>query len=269
MDRLVRGQVNRSAAEIYEDFFVPSLFEQWATVVTDAARIQAGDRVLDVACGTGVLTRTAAHRVGPTGWVGGLDMNEGMLAVAARKAPGIEWRHGQAESLPFESASLDAVVCQFGLMFIEDRTRAVQEMWRVLRPGGRAAVAVWDRLEHAPGYAAMAALLRRLFGDDAAEGLVAPFNMGDASRLKALFDAAGFPHAQMTTRQGTARFPSIEDWVRTEVYGWVLGDVLSEAQVVQLLAEAERALAQFADAEGRVAFAAPAHILWAAKSSEE
>ena len=265
MDHLVRGQISSRAAEIYEDFFLPALFEQWADVVADTAGLHAGERVLDVACGTGVLARTVARRVGATGWVGGLDVNEGMLAMAARKAAGIDWRHGQAESLPFESASLDAVLCQFGLMFIEDRERAVQEMRRVLRPGGRVAVAVWDRLDHTPGYAAMAALLQRLFGDDAAKGLHTPFNMGDAAELQALFVTQGFPNAQITTRQGAARFPSIEDWVRTEVYGWVLADVLSEAQVAQLLTEAEQVLARFADAEGRVSFAAPAHILWAAK----
>lgn len=267
MDQLVRGQVNHRAAEIYEDFFLPALFEQWADVVADAAQIQAGDRVLDVACGTGVVARAAAHRIGATGWVGGLDINEGMLAVAARKAPGIEWRHGQAESLPFESGSLDAVTCQFGLMFFEDRARAVREMRRVLRPGGRVAVAVWDGLDHTPGYAAMVTLLQQLFGEDVAEGLRAPFTMGDADALRALFVTAGLPNAQVTTRPGTARFPSIEDWVRTDVYGWVLADVLSEAQVGRLLVEAQQALARFADAEGRVAFAAPAHILWATTES--
>jgi ubiquinone/menaquinone biosynthesis C-methylase UbiE len=101
--------------------------------------------VLDVACGTGVVAREAARRVGPAGAVAGLDRNEGMLAVARRMAPGIAWRHGLAEALPFPDGAFDAVICQFGLMFFEDRGKALGEMWRALRPGGRLAVAVGMR----------------------------------------------------------------------------------------------------------------------------
>src|SRR5262245_61490850 len=112
-----KGQVSRNAAEVYEEFFVPALFQEWTSRVAGAAKIQAGQRVLDVACGTGILARTVAERVGPAGSVVGLDMNEGMLAVAARKAPQIEWRQGISEALPFDGDSFEAVVSQFGLMF--------------------------------------------------------------------------------------------------------------------------------------------------------
>jgi ubiquinone/menaquinone biosynthesis C-methylase UbiE len=130
------GQVNASAAEIYEDFFIPALFEEWAPRVADAARIQRGQRVIDVGCGTGVLARLAARRVGRSGSVVGLDVNEGILAVARRKAAAIEWHHGPAEALPFDDGVESAVVSQFGLMFFQDRRAALQEMARVLRPGG-------------------------------------------------------------------------------------------------------------------------------------
>ncbi|MBE9170067.1 methyltransferase domain-containing protein [Pleurocapsales cyanobacterium LEGE 06147] len=104
-------QVTRTAAEIYEEFFVPALFQQWASRVAGAAMISSGQRILDVACGTGVLTREVAHRAGENGSAIGLDLNEGMLVVARRKAPEIEWRQGRAEGLPFDSDSFDAVVC--------------------------------------------------------------------------------------------------------------------------------------------------------------
>ena len=95
MDDAERGQVSRSAAEIYDKFFLPALFEQWTPHVADAASIGAGDHVLDVACGTGVLACEAARRVGAGGAVSGLDRNEGMLAMARRKNPAIDWRrHG-------------------------------------------------------------------------------------------------------------------------------------------------------------------------------
>jgi SAM-dependent methyltransferase len=265
MDRIDRGQVNRSAAEIYDEFFVPALFQDWADRVADAAHLQPGQRVLDVACGTGVLTRAAADRVGAGGSVTGLDVNAGMLAVAAQKAPRIDWRQGQAESLPFEDGTFNAVVSQFGLMFFDDRTAALREMWRVLRPGGRLAVAVWDSLENSPGYAAMAALLQRLFGNDAANGIRVPFVLGDAVQLRALFRDAGIPDARITTVKGTARFPSIEAWVYTDIKGWVLADLLDDGQFALLCEEAEGALSPFVDRDGAVTFDAPAHIVTAVK----
>ncbi|HVR66787.1 MAG TPA: methyltransferase domain-containing protein, partial [Verrucomicrobiae bacterium] len=172
---LSEGQVTRSAADIYEEFFVPALFEEWAPRLCKAAALSHGNNVLDVACGTGVLAREAARCVQSGGKVTGLDRNEVMLTVARRVAPGIEWRQGRAENLPFPDGSFDAVVSQFGLMFFEDREGALKEMWRVLKPRGRLAVAVWDALEHSPGYADMVALLKRLFGDRIANELKAPF----------------------------------------------------------------------------------------------
>jgi ubiquinone/menaquinone biosynthesis C-methylase UbiE len=96
-----------------------------------------------------------------------------MLAVARRKAPNIEWRDGRAESLPFEANSFDTVVCQFGLMFFEDRRTAIQEIMRVLRQGGRLAVAVWESIEKTPGDSAVANLIQRLYGEGIAEGWLA------------------------------------------------------------------------------------------------
>src|SRR5262245_51602811 len=177
------GQVITSAAEIYDQFFVPALFQEWTSRVADAAGIRKGNRVLDVACGTGVLTRTVLERVGPAGSVVGLDVNDNMLSVAKAKASAIEWQKGNAERLPFESDSFDAIVSQFALMFFQDPKAALLEMSRVLRPGGSVAVAVWSTLSDSPGYAAMTELLRRLFGNETAAALEAPFVMGDRDTL--------------------------------------------------------------------------------------
>jgi ubiquinone/menaquinone biosynthesis C-methylase UbiE len=265
MSALETGQVTRNAAEVYEEFFVPALFQQWPPRVAEAAGIESGQRVLDLACGTGVLARTVAERVGPTGSVVGLDLNDGMLAVARQQAPTIEWRQGRAEALPFDDDSFDAVVSQFGLMFFEDRRTALQEMLRVLRPGGRLAVAVWDALEHSPGYAAMTELLQRLFGDQAANALRAPFVLGDPQLLQRLFAEAGLPEARITTQAGTASFPSLESWIYTDVKGWTLADLLDDAQFAHLLNEAQSALQPYVTVGGTVAFDAPAHIVTVGK----
>ena len=261
-----RGQVNQSAAEIYEEFFLPALFQDWGPRVAEAAQVQAGQQVLDVACGTGVLARAVAERVGESGSVVGLDVNDGMLAVAERKAPHIEWRQGRAEELPFEDGRFDAVVSQFGLMFFEDQQTAIREMMRVLRPGGRLAVAVWDTLANTPGYAAMVDLLARLFGEEVANGIRAPYNLGDPQVLADLFREAGISDIEITTQESTARFPSVEAWVYTDIKGWVLADALDDSQFALLLTEAEQAFSPYVVDDGSVAFAAPAHIVTAVKA---
>ncbi len=254
------GQLTKTAAEVYEEFFVPALFGEWAVPSCDAAWIAKGQRLLDVACGSGCVAREAARRGAA---VTGLDPNEGMLAVARRLDPQVDWREGVAEAIPFEDGSFDAVTCQFGLMFFEDRVKALKEMWRVTRPGGRLVVATWDALERTPGYAAMVALLQRLFGDEVAKGLRAPFVLGEPDELLGLFEAAGISGATVDTQVGTARFPSIADWVHTDVKGWTLADVLDEAQYAVLQKEAQQELKHFATADGSVRFDSPAHIVTA------
>lgn len=261
-----RGQVNSSAAEVYDEFFVPALFQRWAGPVADAARVTRGQQVLDVACGTGALTRELAARVAPGGAVTGLDLNEGMLGVARRRTPSVAWEHGEAEALPFDEDRFDAVTCQFGLMFFRDRKQAIREMLRVLRPGGRLAVAVWDKLENVPGYAAASALLHRLFGADVAEGLRAPYCLGDVRVLRELFDDSDVSGLTVETRDGVVEFPSIQDWMHTDIKGWTLADVLDDDQYFRLLKEAGNSLAEFVRSDGRVDFASPIHIVSGGKA---
>lgn len=256
-----------AGAGAYEALFVPALFQEWAPRVANAAQLRPGDRVLDVACGTGILARTAAARVGPGGSVTGLDINPGMLAVAARQAPGIRWQQGTADRLPFPDAAFDAVVSQFGLMFFPDRVAAIREMVRVLTGGGRLAVAVWDALDHSPGFAAEVRLLERTAGAEAANALRLPFVLGNPRELAELFAAAGLPNAAVSTHAGTARFPSIRTMVEADLRGWMplVGIVLDDALIESILAEAETDLARFRTSDGRAEFASPALIVTAPK----
>ncbi len=260
-------QAQLAAANAYEALFVPALFGQWAPRVVEAAQIQSGQRVLDVACGTGILARAVAARTGPTGSVAGLDPSPGMLAVAERLAPAVEWRQGVAEALPFPDQSFDAVVSQFGLMFFTDRRQALREMLRVIVPGGRLAVAVWDALANIPAYAAEVALLERVVGRRAADAVRAPFVLGDRQELTALFAAAGVAAVDITTQHGTAQFPSIRTMVEADLRGWlpVMGVVLTEDQIRQILEEAEQALSPYVTSEGGIAFDSPAHIVTGTK----
>ena len=255
-----------SPADVYEDLFVPALFHQWGPIVAMAGAIGPGQRVLDVACGTGVLAMAAAERVASAGKVVGIDPNRDMLAVARRKSQRIDWREGSAESLPFPDADFDAVVSQFGFMFFEEPVTALQEMMRVLRPGGTLAVAVCDSLDQSPGYAALADLLRRLFGERIANAFRAPFALGDPKRLLSLCAEAGIPGATATRHQGTVRFESIESLISTErACAWTLGGLLDDKQFERLLSESRHALGPFAGADGKVVFDMPALILTAVK----
>ena len=261
MGRAQQGQVSRSAADVYEEFFVPALFREPAQHVVQAADIRRGQSVLDVACGTGVLAREAAPVTGDAGKVTGLDRNDGMLAVARRLAPGIDWQLGVAEALPFVDRSFDRVFCQFGLMFFDDRVAALREMRRVMKPGGRMHVAVWDSLDHTPGYAAMVNLLHRLFEAPAADALRAPFLLGEPDTLRETFAKAGLTDAQLQTFDVTARFPSLEAWVHTDVRGWTLAGMIDDDEYQTLLDAARNELVGFERSDGSVAFSSPAHLV--------
>ncbi len=260
-------QAQIDAANAYEALFVPALFGQWAPKVADAAQIQPGQRVLDVACGTGILAREVTSRMGSSGHVAGIDPSPGMIAVAKQLAPAIEWREGVAESLPFPDQSFDAVVSQFGLMFFTDRPQALREMLRVLVPGGRLAVAVWDSLDNIPAYAFEVALLEQTVGRRAADALRAPFVLGNPKDLATLFAEAGVASADITTHHGTAQFPSIRTMVEADLRGWlpVMGVTLTEDQIGLVLEEAEHALSAYATADGRATFHLSAHLVTAEK----
>lgn len=253
------GQVVPEAAETYESFFVPALFGQWPERVLDAAGVEAGDKVLDVGCGTGVLARAAARRLSAAGSVTGVDINDAMLAVARRSPEPVRWRNARAEKLPFPDGSYHRVVSQFAAMFFADRGRATAEMARVLRPGGRVAVANWAPVEESPGYAAMTELLHRLIGPDAADALRAPFALGSAEQLAAMLTPY-LKDVAVDRHDGKARFDSVEAWVHTDIRGWTLADMIDNTQYDELLQAARIELQDFVGADGRVRFPAPALI---------
>ncbi|QFI68703.1 class I SAM-dependent methyltransferase [Sinorhizobium alkalisoli] len=257
----------RSPAEIYDAHFVPALFVQWGPVVAAEAAVQKGDRVLDVACGTGALALAAAAIAGPSGSVVGLDANPDMLAVARRKPGQIEWLEGKAEALPFPDNGFDVVVSQFGFMFFEDKSKALAEMMRVLRPGGRLAVAVCHAVENSPGYHAFALLLDRLFGKAVGDAFRAPFSLGDVGRLQEICRQAGLMGAEIVQRNGKVRFKSIDALVSTErACVWTLGGVLTDQQFEVLLKESETALRPFVINGGKIEFDMPSLIIKAWKS---
>ncbi|NNF27155.1 MAG: methyltransferase domain-containing protein [Gemmatimonadetes bacterium] len=251
-----------AGARAYEALHVPALFQEWTDRVLDAADVAEGHRVLDLACGTGILARDALKRVTPSGRVVGVDPNPGMLAVARELADGIQWREGFAEDLPAEEASFDRVVSQFGMMFFRDRSRALREVLRVLAPGGRFAIAVWDELEQSPAYVTEVQLLQEMAGPAAADALRAPFILGEVNGLRAIFADVGL-RVDVATVVGRARFPSIRAMVEADLRGWlpVMGVELEEEKIAAILSAAEDRLSPFVAPDGGMEFDSPAHIV--------
>jgi len=209
-------QQPKNPAETYEDYFVPAMFLPWATILLRHAALQAGERVLDVACGTGIVARQAAPLVGADGQVVAVDRNPAMLAVArALPAPSgatITWREADAMDLPFEDGAFDVVLCQHGLQFVPDRARAVREMRRVLAPAGRALVIVLQALAQHPVFEAlMESVARQLSLPISA--VMTPFALSDADELRSLFTAAGFQKVAIHPESTVVRFPEPERFV--------------------------------------------------------
>ena len=188
-----------------------------------------------------------------------------MLAVAARTEPNIEWRRGDAASLPFEDASFDIVVSQFALMYFPDRAASLREMWRTLAPGGRLGIAVWAPIDRARGYQILVDIAVRQCGREAADVLAAPFVLGDRAELAKFVASSGISGASVALHEGSIRFPSVQEFIRIEVKGSPLAGMLSDEMMQSLAAESEEALVEFVVASGEIVMPMDAHIVTASK----
>lgn len=210
----------KNPAEVYEQYYVPAMFRPWALILLRHAALQSGERLLDVACGTGIVAREAAPLLGPGGQVVALDINPAMLAVARGAAvpsgASIRWQEGNAMALPFEDDSFDVALCQHGLPFFPDRTAAVRELHRVLVPGGRAVAIVLQALARHPVFEAlMQSVAHRLSLPLAT--VATPFALSDAGELRTLFASAGFKTVEILSETMTVRFPDPERFVTLAV----------------------------------------------------
>jgi ubiquinone/menaquinone biosynthesis C-methylase UbiE len=209
-------QVSGAGARSYERF-AEQYMGQWAPGLIECAALQQGERVLDLACGTGLLARLAAVRVGPRGTVTGLDINAAMLTVAraaeAQAGATIGWVEGSAVAMDFPDTAFDVIVCQQGLQFFPDREAAVREMLRVLVRGGRIVLSVWK--SPSPYNAAVGDALERFVGADIAARYRAGRLRGvpDAATLRDMMHDAGFHAVEVCPRTITIRLPAIETFV--------------------------------------------------------
>jgi SAM-dependent methyltransferase len=197
----------------YRDTLLEPVFRPWADLMLDVIMPKPGEQLLDVATGPGTVARAAAARLGPAGRVVGCDISEAMLAIAraAPPQPGaapVEFVESPAAPLASATDSQDLVTCQQGLQFFPDRAAALAEMLRVLRPGGRAALAVWATIEECPSMAALERALRDQLGDATADRYRSgPWGLADGSSLVDLLQSAGFDAVRVDKHRLSAVFP--------------------------------------------------------------
>ena len=217
-----------TSAENYQRYFVPAIGAPLAADLIGIADPRPGQRVLDVACGTGVVTRLAAERVGTAGATAGLDVNPGMLAVARSQTPSgmsIDWYEANAAAMPLANEAFDLVLCQIGLQFVTDKQAALREMRRVLGNGGRAFVTV-------PGpkpslFAIMTDALARHLNPKTAAFTDLVFSMHDADELAGLVRSAGFRDVDVRSTTRTLRLPAPAEFL----WQYIMSTPMAEAAV--------------------------------------
>jgi len=219
-----------TAPQNYERYFVPSIGAPLAADLVETAALQPGERVLDVACGTGIVARLAATHVGPAGTIVGLDINPGMLAVARAAAPPaatITWHQAPADATALPDGAFDVVMCQMGLQFFADKTAALREAHRVLAPGGRIVL-------NAPGptpelFIVLADALARHIKPELSPFVQQVFSLHDTHKLQALMAQAGFTRATAEPHTKTLALPPAADFLWQYVRSTPLAAAAAEA----------------------------------------
>jgi SAM-dependent methyltransferase len=213
---------------VYEELMVPGFFTEFADDLLERAQPRDGERMLDVATGTGIVPRRARERVPGLQRLVGIDLTPAMLAIAREKGDGIEFLEGNAQELPFEDGSFDLVTCQQGLQFFPERERALAEFRRVLTPGGRVLVACWYGIEEQLGYHPVAEAIAEHF-PEAGPAALAPWSFGGGDKLAGLLSDAGFQDVEVTRAEGSARFATGQDLARSFIDGSPVSLALADA----------------------------------------
>ena len=230
---------------VHEQYLVPAIFSQWASRVAEIAKIDLGQHVLDVACGTGTLARAVQLETGLSGKIIGLDSNEQMLASAQAHSRGIEWQLGDAGAMPFEKNRFDRVMCQFALMFITNRVALIKEMLRVCKPDGLVVLATWGPLHKGGAYDALINLVNRYIGSHAALKLSSPWALGKSGVMDALLLTSGVNEYECHQRVGKASYPSMRAFIEAHLRLAGEFDKLNEQSLKEIFSAADTELHQF------------------------
>lgn len=270
--RTLEGQVpdstlDTTAAEAYDSVLVPVVLQSWAEQMIREADVQEGMRTLDIACGTGVVARCAARACGPSGYTSGIDIDPAMIevarAAARRQGLEIDYRCTSADQLPFEAGSFDTVFCQQGLQYFPDKSQALGEVRRVLRPGARFVAVVWTDMETCAGNWAMITALERRGID--AKDMRKPFSLSDRAGMRTLVESAGFERVTVCVKHQTVHFASVKAFVEGIAQGAPSSRLalmkVPPTQWPDFLADVQGQLAPWVHDDGRLAFPMACNVL--------
>lgn len=248
------------AMAVYNDVFVPRLFDPLAGMLLDDIGLQPGERVLDVACGPGTVALAAARRGAR---VTGCDLSPVMLGLARGKSTEIEWIETPAAPLTgVPDAAFDVVTCQQGLQFFPDRPAALAEMHRVLVPGGRVAIAIWQPLDRSPVFAALRKVIADVLGEEAAARYQAgPWGLTDATVVTRLLAEAGFTGTTTHERVVDITFDGGRDQVMLTMTTAPIAAEVTEVDRYALEAASEVHLSPLTDDDGAVRAPVPAYVV--------
>ena len=262
-------QLSPNAAENYEKISARSFLGPWSQVLVSASELKSGEKILDLACGTGIISRAAAEHLGKTGHIIGLDPNAGMLRVAQRLGVTgsctVEWVEGSACDLPLEDGTFDAVLCQQGLQYFPDQAKAISECYRVLRVGGRACFNIWAGA--GPYNEAVARAVAIHIGDNEARQCRKSRDVPNATSLQQLFEDAGFGKVDVTVKEMLIRLPEIKTFVISHLNGNPISaalNALSNEAQANLARDVVAFIAEFADGAD-VVFPDSIHLIRATK----
>lgn len=264
-----RGDITQNMGENYERYLVPTIFGPWAIDLVALAKPQPGERILDVACGTGAVAREAARVIGADGTVTGLDLNTGMLNIARSHdaQESVHWQEGSVQTMPFPDEAFSLVLCQQGIQYFPDRGVSLREMHRVLISGGRLVLSIWRAIERSPGFLALSQALAKHISPEV--GILPPFALGDATGLATEVVTAGFHDVTTQTVSRILRYTSLEEFVRTFLISTPLVSLVAQIDVSKrtaLLADMNIALRSYIDTEKNdLAFPIESQIIMARK----
>lgn len=218
-------------ADRYQSVLVPVIFEPWATELVGRGELRTGEHVLDLACGTGVVTRKVAERLPDLGSLSAVDHSDEMLCVArilaAEAGLEVAWRKADAAELPFDDDLFDVAFCQQALQFFPDKPGALQELRRVLKPGGRAVFCIQRELDVNPMLKAQAAALEAHVGKDAAAAVKAICSLSNRAEIRTLFEESGFREVEVESVTLYLHHPDAEIFAAGAMGGMHTGDKLS------------------------------------------
>jgi len=254
----------------YHQYLGPVFFHEFADDLAQRVQVMSGMRLLEIACGTGIVTRRLGDRLRGHGSIVATDLNEAMITHGRAQMPAgnehVEWQPADATKLPFPDQSFDVLVCQFGLMFFPDKAASIREVFRVLKPGGHYLFSVWDAMARNPLARIAHETVGRFFPADPPLFYSVPCSLHDPAPIREMLAEAGFGQIEVTPLEKSGASRSAADAATGLIEGNPILDAIM-ARRPEALGDIKRATAAAVAAElGDPPARIPLHaIVWSAR----